>query len=99
MTFTDPQIAIAGTNAGNFVVTLTAGSAVTTKVPLIHIANFKKVSVNAKTRQWTGVLQAPLKGTKAVDAASIASLLSGMCRADIFPGDTLGSITVTAKSS
>jgi hypothetical protein len=94
----DPQISFAGTNAGNFLMTLTAGSQVN-RLALIHIADFKKVSVNAKTRQWTGVLQAPLKGTINIPAASIASLLSGMCRADIFPGDTLGSITVTAKSS
>ncbi len=96
--FADPQISFAGTNAGNVLMTLTAGSQVN-RLALIHIADFKKVSVNAKTRQWTGVLQAPLKGTINIPAASIASLLSGMCRADIFPGDTLGSITVTAKSS
>jgi hypothetical protein len=96
--FAEPQISFAGTNAGNFLMTLTAGSQVN-RLALIHIADFKKVSVNAKTRQWTGVLQAPLKGTINIPAASIASLLSGMCRADIFPGDTLGSITVTAKSS
>jgi hypothetical protein len=96
--FAEPQISFAGTNAGNLLMTLTAGSQVN-RLALIHIADFKKVSVNAKTRQWTGVLQAPLKGTINIPAASIASLLSGMCRADIFPGDTLGSITVTAKSS
>jgi hypothetical protein len=58
-----------------------------------------KVAVNAKTYQWSGVLQAPLRGTAQVPAQAVAQLLGTMCGAPVNPGDNLGSITVTVKSS
>ena len=94
---TDFTIQIAGTNAGKFLVTAPAST--TPTIPLFHIAQFKKVAVNAKTRQWSGVLQAPLRGTAQVPAQAVAQLLGAMCGAPVNPGDNLGSISVTVKSS
>ena len=94
---TDFTIQIAGTNAGKFLVTAPAST--TPTIALFHIAKFKKVAVNAKTHQWSGVLQAPLRGTAQVPAQAVAQLLGAMCGAPVNPGDNLGSITVTVKSS
>jgi hypothetical protein len=94
---TDFTIRIAGTNAGKFLVTAPAST--TPTIALFHIAKFKKVAVNAKTRQWSGVLQAPLRGTAQVPAQAVAQLLGAMCGAPVNPGDNLGSISVTVKSS
>ena len=94
---TDFTIQIAGTNAGKFLVTAPAST--TPTIALFHIAKFKKVAVNAKTHQWSGVLQAPLRGTAQVPAQAVAQLLGVMCGAPVNPGDNLGSIAVTVKSS
>ena len=94
---TDFTIQIAGTNAGKFLVT--APDSTTPTIALFHIAKFKKVAVNAKTSQWSGVLQAPLRGTAQVPAQAVAQLLGAMCGSPVYPGDNLGSIAVTVKSS
>jgi hypothetical protein len=96
---TDFTIQIAGTNAGKFLVAAPTSTPSIPPLALFNIAKFKKVAVNAKTHQWSGVLQAPLRGTAQVPAQAVAQLLGVMCGAPVNPGDNLGSITVTVKSS
>jgi len=96
----DPKISIGGVRAGNFIISgpgSTPGQVET--IALIHIASFTKVAVNAKTREWTGILQAPVKDTPTAPATAVAQLLSQLCGAEISPGTTLGSIKVTVKTS
>jgi hypothetical protein len=95
--FVDPAIPIAGTNAANFVVTWPDQQQLT-NFPLFHVADFKKAG-KAKTREWTGILQAPIAEFNTVPATFVADLLGRMCGAPIVPGDTLGTIKVTVKSS
>ena len=97
--FQDPKISIAGTNAGRFIVSAPGGTGALVTAAIFNIANFRKVAKDAKTREWSGVLQAPIKDTPVAPAMAIAQLLSGLCGAQIAPGDTVGSITVTVKSS
>lgn len=99
VSLTNPNISIGPKTAktGAFRITVVDPSGKPKTFPLFAISRFTAKSVNAKTKQWTGVLQAPAKPPAI--AAEVSGLLSLMCGHEVKPGDTVGSIAVTVTSS